>query len=152
MLEIGKKAPSFSLMDTNGVKVSLKDFKGLKVVLYFYPKDMTSGCTKEACDFRDFFPNFKKVKTVIIGISVDSVESHKKFVSKYNLPFTLLSDEKKEAVSKYGVWKEKSMYGRKYMGIERTTFIIDENGLIKNIFPKVKVDGHVEEVMKVLKG
>ncbi|MFA5805936.1 MAG: thioredoxin-dependent thiol peroxidase [Melioribacteraceae bacterium] len=152
MLEIGKKAPSFSLMDTNGVKVSLNDFKGWKVVLYFYPKDMTSGCTKEACDFRDIFPNFKKVNTVVIGISADSVASHKKFESKYDLPFTLLSDEKKEVVSKYGVWKEKSMYGRKYMGIERTTFIIDENGLIKNIFPKVKVDGHVEDVMKALKG
>ncbi len=152
MLEIGKKAPSFLLMDTNGVKVSLNDFKGWKVVLYFYPKDMTSGCTKEACDFRDIFPNFKKVKTVVIGISADSVESHKKIESKYKLPFTLLSDEKKEVVTKYGVWKEKSMYGRKYMGIERTTFIIDENGLIKKIFPRVKVVGHVEEVLKVLKG
>jgi len=152
MLAIGKKAPSFLLMDTNSVKVSLNDFKGWKVILYFYPKDMTSGCTKEACDFRDIFPNFKKVKTVVIGISADSVESHKKFESKYKLPFTLLSDEKKKVVSKYGVWKEKSMYGRKYMGIERTTFIIDENGLIKKIFPKVKVQGHVEEVLKALKG
>lgn len=152
MLEIGKKAPSFLLMDTNGVKISLNDFKGWKVVLYFYPKDMTSGCTKEACDFRDIFPNFKKVKTVVIGISADSVESHKKFESKYKLPFTLLSDEKKEVVIKYGVWKEKNMYGRKYMGIERTTFIIDKGGLIKKIFPKVKVAGHVEEVLKALKG
>ena len=152
MLEIGKKAPTFSLLDSNGVRVSLNDYEGWKVVLYFYPKDMTSGCTKEACAFRDIFPNFKKVKTVVIGISADSVASHKKFESKYDLPFTLLSDEKKEVVSKYGVWKEKSMYGRKYMGIERTTFIIDENGLIKNIFPKVKVDGHVEDVMKSLKG
>jgi len=152
VLEIGKKAPSFSLMDTNGVKVSLNDFKGWKVILYFYPKDMTSGCTKEACDFRDIFPNFKRIKTVVIGISADSVESHKKFESKYNLPFTLLSDEKKEVISKYCVWKEKNMYGRKYMGIERTTFIIDENGLIIKIFPKVKVAEHVEEVLKALKG
>jgi len=152
MLEVGKKAPSFSLFNTNGIRISLNDFKGWKVVLYFYPKDMTSGCTKEACDFRDIFPNFKKLKTVVIGISADSVESHKKFESKYNLPFTLLSGEKKEIVSKYGVWKEKSMYGRKYIGIERTTFIIDENGLIIKIFPKVKVAGHVEEVMKALKG
>lgn len=151
MIEVGKKAPNFSLFDSNGVKISLNDFKGRKVVLYFYPKDMTSGCTKEACDFRDFFPNFKKIKTAIMGISPDSTTSHKKFIEKYNLPFTLLSDEKKEVIQKYGVWKEKTMYGKKYMGVERTTFIIDENGKIMKIFPKVKVNGHVEEVLKVLK-
>ncbi len=151
MPEIGKKAPSFSVFDSNGVKVSLSDFKGRKVVLYFYPKDNTSGCTKEACDFRDFFPDFKKLKAAVIGISPDSVESHKKFVQKLNLPFILLSDEKKEVVQKYGVWKEKSMYGKKYMGVERTTFVINEEGKIVKIFPKVKVDGHVEEVIRALK-
>lgn len=150
MLTEGKKAPNFSLMDGNGQKVSLNDFKGKKIVLYFYPKDMTSGCTKEACDFRDQFPNFKKIKTVVLGISPDSSASHKKFADKYDLPFTLLSDEKKEVVEKFGVWKEKSMYGKKYMGVERTTFIIDEEGKIKKIFPKVKVDGHVEEIIKIL--
>lgn len=150
MLEIGKKAPAFSLLDGDGKKVSLSDFKGKKIVLYFYPKDMTSGCTQEACDFRDAFPKFGKLKSVVLGISADTVGSHKKFSEKYDLPFTLLSDDKKEVVEKYGVWKEKSMYGRKYMGIERTTFVIDEEGKIKNVFPKVKVAGHVEEVMKAL--
>lgn len=152
MLEIGKKAPAFSLKDGNGKNVSLNDFKGKKVVLYFYPKDMTSGCTQEACDFRDALPNFRKIKADVLGVSIDSAASHKKFADKYDLPFTLLSDEKKEVVEKYGVWKEKSMYGKKYMGIERTTFIIDEVGKIQNIFPKVKVAGHVNEVMKTLKG
>lgn len=151
MLLEGKKAPGFSLFDSNGVKVFLNDYKGWKVVLYFYPKDMTTNCTIEACDFRDEFPNFKKIKTVVLGVSPDSVESHKKFAGKYKLPFTLLSDEKKEVVQKYDVWKEKSMYGRKYMGVERTTFVIDEEGKIKKIFPKVRVKGHVEEIVKVLK-
>jgi len=152
MVEEGKKAPSFSLQDGEGKKVSLSDFKGQKVVLYFYPKDMTSGCTKEACGFRDNFPNFKKIKTVVLGVSSDSVQSHKKFADKYELPFTLLSDKKKEVVEKYGVWKEKSMYGKKYMGVERSTFIIDEEGKVLKVFRKVKVDGHIEEVEKVLKG
>lgn len=152
MLEAGKKAPAFSLQDGNGKKVSLSDFKGKKVVLYFYPKDMTSGCTQEACDFRDALPNFRKIKAAVLGVSIDSTASHKKFADKYDLPFTLLSDEKKEVVEKYGVWKEKSMYGKKYMGIERTTFIIDEAGKIQNIFPKVKIAGHVNEVMQALKG
>jgi peroxiredoxin Q/BCP len=150
MIEVGSKAPLFTLPDSEGNKVSLSDFKGKKVVLYFYPKDMTSGCTQEACDFRDALPNFSKIKTVVLGISADSVDSHKKFAAKYNLPFTLLSDENKEVLEKYGVWKEKSMYGKKYMGIVRTTVIIDEEGKIKNIFPKVKVTGHVEEVIKAL--
>lgn len=151
MPEVGKKAPDFTLPDQNGNKVSLKNFKGKKVVLYFYPKDNTSGCTKEACNFRDDFPKFKKTDTVIIGVSPDSVSSHKKFADKYNLPFTLLSDEEKNVLEKYGVWKEKSMYGKKYMGVERTTFIIDEDGKIKKIFNKVKVDGHNTEVMEALK-
>lgn len=151
MPEVGKKAPDFTLPDQNGNKVSLKNFKGKKVVLYFYPKDNTSGCTKEACNFRDDFPKFKKTDAVIIGVSPDSVSSHKKFADKYNLPFTLLSDEEKNVLEKYGVWKEKSMYGKKYMGVERTTFIIDEDGKIKKIFNKVKVDGHNTEVMEALK-
>lgn len=150
MLEVGKKAPSFSMFDENNNKVSLLDFKGKKIVLYFYPKDMTSGCTQEACDFRDTFRNFKKLKAVVLGVSIDSVASHKKFSNKYDLPFILLSDSDQEVVQKFGVWKEKSMYGRKFMGVERTTFIIDEEGKIKTIFPKVKVSGHVEEVMKSL--
>ena len=151
ILEEGKKAPQFTLPDSNGKKISLKDFLGKKVVLYFYPKDMTSGCTQEACDFRDNYPDFKKLKTIVLGISADPVDKHKKFSDKYELPFTLLSDEEKKVLEKYGVWKEKSMYGRKYMGIERTTFIIDENGKIQKIFPKVKVKGHVEEIKKILK-
>src|SRR5206468_2997680 len=123
---VGDKAPDFLLPTGSGEAVSLKDFKRKKVVLYFYPKDDTSGCTKEACSFRDNFKVIQKKGTVVIGVSIDGVESHKKFAAKYDLPFTLVSDEEKELVKKYGVWKEKSMYGRKYMGIERTTFLIDE--------------------------
>ncbi len=150
MLTEGKKAPSFKLKDQNGNDVSLKDFIGNQIVLYFYPKDDTPGCTKEACSFRDNFPDFKDIKAVILGVSPDSPASHKKFISKYNLPFTLLSDENKEVLEKYEVWKEKNMYGKKYMGVERTTYIIDENGKIKKIFPKVKVDGHDKEVLEAI--
>lgn len=151
MLDVGKKAPDFSLLNQDEKKISLKDYLGKKVVLYFYPKDDTSGCTKEACNFRDEFPKFTKTNAVILGISPDSVKSHKKFAEKYNLNFDLLADEEKKVVEKYGVWKEKSMYGRKYMGVERTTFIIDEKGKIKTIFNKVKVDGHNLEVLEALK-
>lgn len=151
MLEVGKKAPDFKLQNQDGEIISLKDLKGKKVVLYFYPKDNTSGCTKEACNFRDDFPKFKKSEAIILGVSPDSVSSHKKFADKYDLPFSLLADEDKKVVQLYDVWKEKSMYGKNYMGVERTTFIIDENGKIKQIFNKVKVDGHNEEVMKALK-
>jgi peroxiredoxin Q/BCP len=146
----GKKAPQFSLPNQEGKKVSLKDFLGKKVVLYFYPKDLTSGCTREACDFRDAFPDFSKAKAVVLGVSADSAATHVKFIQKYELPFELLSDEKKEVLEKYGVWKEKSMYGKKYMGIERSTFIIDKEGTVRKVFRKVKVDGHVEEVLKTL--
>jgi peroxiredoxin Q/BCP len=149
-LKVGNKAPAFTLPNQDGKKVSLKDFLGKKVVLYFYPKDNTPGCTKEACDFRDTFPKFEKSNAVILGVSPDTPESHKKFIEKHNLNFTLLSDTKKKVLEKYGVWKEKSMYGRKYMGVERTTVIIDENGRIEKIFPKVKVKGHAEEVLKAL--
>ncbi len=150
MPEEGKKAPAFKLKDQNGKTISLSDFAGKNVVLYFYPKDNTSGCTAEACNFRDEFPSFKNIDAVILGVSPDSVESHKKFAEKYNLPFTLLSDENKEVLEKYGVWKEKSMYGRKYMGVERTTYVIDKSGKIKKIFSKVKVPDHNKEVWEAL--
>lgn len=148
MLKINDKAPDFKLTADDGNTYSLKDFNGKKLILYFYPKDMTSGCTTEACDFRDSVKLFQKKNAVIIGVSKDSVESHKKFKAKYELPFALLSDESTKMLEEYGVWKEKSMYGRKYMGIERTTFIIDEKGKISEIFNKVKVKGHIEEILK----
>ncbi len=151
MLQIGKKAPAITLPDSTNKKRTLKEFLGKKVILYFYPKDNTSGCTAEACDFRDTFPNFKKSKAVVIGISPDSVESHKKFADKFELPFVLLSDVNKKVLEKYGVWKEKSMYGRKYMGVEITTVLIDEKGIVRKIYPKVKVKGHVEQVYNDLK-
>jgi len=150
-LKVGDKAPAFKLKNQDAKTISLADLKGKPIVLYFYPKDDTSGCTKEACNFRDEFPKFGKMNAEIIGISADSVESHKKFAEKYNLPFNLLSDEKKEVIEKYGVWQEKSMYGRKYMGIVRTTFIVDPSGKISKIFPKVKVEEHNKEVMEALK-
>ncbi|MBK6507543.1 MAG: thioredoxin-dependent thiol peroxidase [Ignavibacteria bacterium] len=149
-LKVGDKAPAFSLLDDSGSKVSLNDLKGKRVVLYFYPKDDTSGCTKQACSFRDNIRVFEKNNTVVIGVSKDNIASHQKFKKKYDLPFTLLSDESTEILTKYGVWKEKSMYGKKYMGVERTTFVIDESGKIKSIFNKVKVDGHTDEVLKSL--
>jgi thioredoxin-dependent peroxiredoxin len=149
-LHVGSKAPDFTLPDGEGKQTSLKDFKGKKVVLYFYPKDLTSGCTKEACSFQENLAAVKKRGAVVVGVSADSPSSHQKFSVKYELSFPLISDEKKELVKAYGVWKEKSMYGRKYMGIERTTFIIDEKGIITHIFPKVKVDGHTEEVLNAL--
>lgn len=148
MLKIGDKAPDFSLISDEGQKVSLKDLKGKKVILYFYPKDDTSGCTKEACSFRDNIKIIEKKNAVVIGVSKDDTKSHQKFKKKYNLPFTLLSDESLDMLKKYDVWKEKSMYGRKYMGIERTTYIIDERGKIMDIFNKVKVEGHTEEVLE----
>jgi peroxiredoxin Q/BCP len=151
MLEVGKKAPDFNLLNQDGKKIFLKDFLGQIVVLYFYPKDDTSGCTKEACSFSDYLTKFTKIDAVILGVSPDSVKSHKKFYEKFKLKFDLLADEEKSVVNKYGVWKEKSIYGRKYMGVERTTFIIDEKGKIKKIFNKVKVDGHNKEVLEALK-
>lgn len=148
----GMKAPDFSLPTTDGGTFSLKSQKGKKVVLYFYPKDDTSGCTKEACSFRDNYSAFKKKGVVLVGVSTDSVKSHEKFAGKYDLPFTLVSDENHELVTKYGVWKEKNNYGRKYMGTERTTFVIDENGIITHVFPKVKVEGHTDDVLKAVSG
>ena len=143
---VNKKAPAFKLPDSDGNLVSLNEFFGQKVVLYFYPKDNTSGCIAEACDFNNSLNAFDKIKTKVIGISKDSPKSHIKFKEKYDLKFTLLSDETTEIIQKYGVWKEKSMYGKKYMGVERTTFLIDEKGIIRKIYNRVKVDGHVEQV------
>jgi peroxiredoxin Q/BCP len=151
MVKEGNKAPVITLNDQDGEEISLNDFKGKNIVLYFYPKDNTSGCTKEACNFRDDFPRFGKLNAVILGVSPDSIESHKKFAGKYDLPFKLLSDEKKEVIEKYGVWKEKSMYGRKYMGVERSTFIIYKIGKVNKIFRKVKVADHNKEVTETLK-
>jgi peroxiredoxin Q/BCP len=149
-LEIGDKAPEFTLPTDGDGSVSLAKLKGKKVVLYFYPKDDTSGCTAEACAFRDMFPRFKKMDAVVIGISRDSVASHDKFKKKYELPFILASDDKGKVTEDYGVWVQKSMYGRKYMGIERATFLIDEKGKIQQIWHKVKVPGHADEVLKAV--
>jgi len=146
MLKEGVKAPAFSLESDEGKKVSLKDFKGQTVVLYFYPKDMTPGCTQEACDFRDSYSKFKKRGIIILGVSKDPVERHQKFKAKYSLPFPLLADVDGQVCEDYGVWKEKSLYGRKFMGIERTTFVISPTGKIEKIYSKVKVKGHVESL------
>jgi len=151
MIEVGKKAPAFKLKDQSGNTVELKNFLGNKVILYFYPKDNTSGCTQEACDFRDSIKAFGSLDAVILGVSPDSAISHKKFADKYELKFSLLADENKEVLEKYGVWKEKSMYGRKYMGVERTTIVIDESGKILSIYSKVKVSGHIAELQSFLK-
>ncbi len=149
-LKVGQKAPAFTLLDDKGKKVKLSDLKGKKVVLYFYPKDDTPGCTVEACSFRDGLTAIKRTGAVVYGVSPDSVESHKKFSQKFGLNFPLLSDVDKKMLLAYGVWKEKSMYGRTYMGIERTTFLIDKNGKIEKIFPKVKVSEHYDEVLSAL--
>lgn len=150
MLKVGEKAPPFSLPTANGERISLDQLKGKKIVLYFYPKDDTPGCTKEACSFQENLDALKRKGAVVLGVSTDSINSHNKFSNKYGLSFPLLSDETKEVVKAYGVWKEKSMYGRNYMGIERTTIVIDGKGRIKHIFPKVQVNGHTEEVLAVL--
>jgi peroxiredoxin Q/BCP len=151
MLQEGDKAPDFTAKDDEGNEVSLKGLRGKKVVLYFYPKDNTSGCTQEACDFRDNFARIKRAGAIVLGVSPDSEKSHGKFKTKFDLTFPLLADEDKTLVNAYGVWKEKSMYGRKYMGVERTTFLIDEKGRIAKIFPKVKVAGHVDAVLEALR-
>ena len=149
---VGDRAPEFNLPSNNGQKISLKDFKSKKnVVLYFYPKDDTPGCTVEACGFRDSIKRIENDNAVVFGVSPDKVSSHEKFIKKFNLPFLLLSDEDHQMSTDYGVWVEKSMYGRKYMGIERTTFIIDKEGKIAKIFEKVKPQGHDEEVIEALK-
>lgn len=152
MIETGKKAPAFSLPSSDGGKVSLKDFAGKKVVIYFYPKDNTPGCTQEACDFRDNIARVQAAGAVVLGVSGDSIASHEKFRDKFELPFPLLSDETHAMMEKYGVWKEKKNYGRTYMGVERTTVLVDESGVVRRIWPKVKVKGHVDAVLEALAG
>ena len=150
MLEIGTKAPDFTLPDQNGTMHSLSEFKGKKIILYFYPKDNTSGCTKQACAFGELYPQFTEKGATVIGISKDSVASHKKFESNYSLPFTLLSDTELTAIKAYDVWKEKTMYGKKYMGIERSTYLIDENGFIIKAFAKVKAPENPAQMLNEL--
>lgn len=147
MLETGTKAPEFTLPDQNGNLHSLSDYRGQKVILYFYPKDSTAGCTKEACSFRDRYPEITEKGAAVLGISKDSVSSHKKFEEKQGLPFTLLSDEDTSVIQAYDVWVEKSMYGRKYFGIERSTYLISEEGVILRTYQKVKPASHADDVM-----
>lgn len=147
----GNLVPEFSLMGSDGKEHKLSDYIGKKVVLYFYPKDNTAGCSKEACSFRDNIKTVTDLNAVVLGISKDSLKSHDKFIEKFNLPFVLLSDEEEKVCRLYDVIKEKSMYGRKYMGIERSTFIIDEHGILKMAFRKVKINGHIEKVIESLK-
>ncbi|HVU08645.1 MAG TPA: thioredoxin-dependent thiol peroxidase [Verrucomicrobiae bacterium] len=149
-LKKGDKAPNFSASTNGGGKISLSDLKGKNVILYFYPKDDTPGCTKEACSFRDNFAQFKKRGAIVLGVSPNSVKSHDKFVEKFKLPFTLLADEDKKIVNDYGVWGEKTFMGRKYMGVYRVTFLIGADGKIKKIWPNVKPDEHAEEVLAAL--
>lgn len=150
ILEEGEKAPDFKVLASNGETVSLKDFKGQRVVLYFYPKDDTPGCTVEACGFRDQYKKIQKAGAVILGVSPDSLKSHGKFIDKYKLPFLLLADEEKEVCKAFGVWVKKSMYGREYMGVQRATFIISEKGKIEKIYPKVDTKIHDQEILKYL--
>ncbi len=150
-LAVGDKAPELSLPDQHGKTVTLKSFKARQIVLYFYPKDDTPGCTKESCDFRDVESQILRAEGVIVGVSLDGKESHQKFIKKFGLPFPLLSDEDASISKAYGVYKEKNMYGKKYWGIERSTFVIDADGKLKAIFRKAKVDGHVDEVLTVLR-
>lgn len=150
MLEVGVKAPEFELQDKDGNLVSLSDFKNKKVVLYFYPKDNTPGCTKQACSFRDNYEEFKSKDIVVIGISKDTVKSHARFAEKNELPFILLADPELEVIQAYDVWKEKKLYGKVSMGVVRTTYIIDENGMIEKVYDKVKTDKNVSEVLEYL--
>ena len=151
MLEIGTSAPAFTLPDQDGKMVSLKDFKGQKVVLYFYPKDNTPGCTKQACNFGELLPQFREKGAVVTGVSKDSVTSHKKFQEKFDLPFTLLSDTELKVIRAYDVWQEKSMYGKKTMGVVRTTYLIDEKGVIVKAFGKVKAAENPQQMLDELK-
>ena len=150
MLEAGVKAPEFKLQDKDGNLVSLSDFKNKKIVLYFYPRDNTPGCTKQACSFRDNYGEFKSKDVVVIGISKDSIKSHTNFAKKHDLPFILLSDPELEAIKAYDVWQEKKLYGKVSMGVVRTTYIIDENGMIEKVYDKVKTDKNVGEVLEYL--
>jgi len=151
MLEIGTKAPDFTLNDKDGTPVSLSDFIGKKVVLYFYPRDNTPGCTRQACAFAGAYEDFKAVNAVVIGVSKDSEASHRKFAEKYSLPFILLSDPERTAIEAYGVWQEKKNYGKVSMGVVRSTYVIDENGIIEKVMPKVKPDTNAEEILACLR-
>ena len=150
MLEVGMKAPDFTLQDKDGNNVSLSDFKGQKVVIYFYPKDNTPGCTRQACAFAANYDAFQSKNVAVIGISKDSVASHQKFAAKHDLPFILLSDPELTAIQAYDVWKEKKMYGKVSMGVVRSTYVIDENGIIERVMPKVKPDTNAEEILAYL--
>lgn len=150
MLEVGIKAPDFTLLNQNGDNISLSDYRGQKVILYFYPKDNTPGCTKQACGFAQLYPDFVKKGAVILGVSKDSVKSHKKFEEKYQLPFTLLSDPDLVAIQAYDVWKEKNMYGKKVMGVVRTTYLINEEGIIEKAYTKVKAAQNPNDMLEVL--
>jgi thioredoxin-dependent peroxiredoxin len=150
MPKVKEEAPDFELQSDDGRKVKLSDFRGHKVVLYFYPKDDTPGCTKEACGFRDAFAEYAARGVEVLGVSPDSVASHGKFKTKYELPFTLLADPSHAVAEAYGVWKQKTNYGRTYMGIERTTFVIDEDGRISRVFPRVRAEGHAEQILEEL--
>lgn len=152
ILKEGSKAPAIDLPTDNGGHFNLSEMTGQKILIYFYPKDDTSGCTAQSCSFSENIKSFEKLGVAIVGISKCSVKKHDKFKAKYDLQFPLASDENSDVCERYGVWVEKSMYGRKYMGIERTTFLIDEEGKIEKIWPKVKVDGHSEEILNALKG
>ena len=147
MLEVGMKAPNFTLPDKDGKPVSLSDFAGKRVVLYFYPKDNTPGCTRQACAFAGAYEAFRDLDAVVIGVSKDSAASHQRFAEKYGLPFVLLSDPERTAIQAYGVWQEKKLYGKVSMGVVRTTFIIDENGLIEKVMPKVKPDTNAADIL-----
>src|SRR5881409_4182068 len=150
-IQEGKAAPAFTLADAQGKKVSLADFAGRNVIVYFYPRDDTPGCTKEACGFRDSITPIQKTGSMVLGVSLEGQESHRKFIAKHGLPFSLLSDEDAAVSKAYGVYVQKNMYGKKYWGIERSTFVFNPDGIMKAIFRKVKVDGHVDEVLTALK-
>ncbi|HIT41649.1 MAG TPA: thioredoxin-dependent thiol peroxidase [Candidatus Caccovicinus merdipullorum] len=150
MLEIGTAAPSFSLPDQNGQMHTLEEYRGKKVILYFYPKDNTPGCTKQACGFGELYPQFTEKGAVVVGISKDSVASHKRFEEKYSLPFTLLSDPELQAIQAYDVWKEKTLYGKKSMGVVRTTYLIDEDGIIVRAMDKVKAAQNPAQMLEIL--
>lgn len=152
MLEVGTKAPDFTLPDKEGKMVSLSDFAGKRVVLYFYPKDNTPGCTRQACAFAGAYEEFKTLDAVVIGVSKDSATSHQKFAEKYDLPFVLLSDPELTAIQAYGVWQEKKLYGKVSMGVVRSTYVIDKNGVIEKVMPKVKPDTNAAEILDYLRG
>ena len=150
MIKAGDAAPDFTAADDSGAEFTLSSVRGRKVVLYFYPKDSTPGCTQEACDFRDLSPALSEKNSVVIGVSTDSVKSHRNFKSRYSLPFTLVADPERDIVNRYGVWVEKKNYGRSYMGVARTTFVIDEEGVVERVFESVRVKGHANAVPESL--